>query len=494
MNSLIDMKAKSAKQFEVFKVSSSLFRLPVLKILVLIFLSLYGCTRQEKTACQIIGTLRVSTDNPRYFADSTGKIVYLTGSHTWTNLVDAGPGYPPGRFDFDKYLDWLEAYNHNFIRLWTWDMLTWHSGNYNPDNILSIYPHPYARTGPGEATDGKPKFDLFRFDDEYFARLRERIEKAGKRGIYVSVMLFEGWSMQFATDGWKNHFFNPMNNINGVNGDINNDGVGLEIYTLADSTITGLQERYTKHVIDVVNEFDNVLFEISNENHPPSTEWQYHLIDFIHKYEMQKSKQHPVGMTFQYRGGSNETLFLSPAEWISPNSIVENKDVRNNPPAATGKKVILYDTDHIGGIWGNQPWVWKTFLRGMNPLFMDTYNGIFIPNPPETDWDPVRRSMGYTRDYANRVNLVMTIPHDELSSTGFCLAYPGKVYIVYQEVPDSAFKVTTQKGRYYYEWFNPMAGTVFNSGKIKLRDGLMDFKAPFYGDAVLYLKRISPFF
>jgi hypothetical protein len=35
------------------------------------------------------GPLRVSPDNPRYFVDSsTGKIIYLTGTHTWSNLQD----------------------------------------------------------------------------------------------------------------------------------------------------------------------------------------------------------------------------------------------------------------------------------------------------------------------------------------------------------------------------------------------------------------------
>jgi hypothetical protein len=37
-----------------------------------------------------VGPLRVSTDNPRYFATPAGDIVYLTGSHTWNNLQDWG--------------------------------------------------------------------------------------------------------------------------------------------------------------------------------------------------------------------------------------------------------------------------------------------------------------------------------------------------------------------------------------------------------------------
>jgi hypothetical protein len=45
------------------------------------------------------GPLRVHPDNPRYFTDGSGQVIYLTGSHTWSNLVDIGPTDPPPKFD-----------------------------------------------------------------------------------------------------------------------------------------------------------------------------------------------------------------------------------------------------------------------------------------------------------------------------------------------------------------------------------------------------------
>src|SRR5687768_1405782 len=71
------------------------------------------------------GALRVHPLNPRYFtdgartADGGSRVVYLTGSHTWANLIDRGPADPPPAFDFHAYLAFLRAHNHNFIRLWT---------------------------------------------------------------------------------------------------------------------------------------------------------------------------------------------------------------------------------------------------------------------------------------------------------------------------------------------------------------------------------------
>jgi hypothetical protein len=72
------------------------------------------------------GPLVVSTANPRYFAvrstdGAEEQLVYLTGSHINNNFHDGlgfGPECPaePERFDFDGYLDFLEAHGHNFIR------------------------------------------------------------------------------------------------------------------------------------------------------------------------------------------------------------------------------------------------------------------------------------------------------------------------------------------------------------------------------------------
>ena len=62
---------------------------------------------------------------------------------------------------------------------------------------------PFLRTGPGVALDGKPQFDLSQFDPNYFDRLRSRVLQARDRGIYVSVMLFNGWSVSFPKGGFS---------------------------------------------------------------------------------------------------------------------------------------------------------------------------------------------------------------------------------------------------------------------------------------------------
>ena len=429
-----------------------------------------------------MGPLAVCPQNPRYFQNTaTGEVIYLTGSHTWANLVDFGPSDPPPQFDYQAYIDWMAKLNHNFMRLWTWELVSWDTKANGEGKRHTAAPHPYARTGPGKALDGKPKFDLTKYDSAYFDRLRNRLAAARDRGIYVSVMLFEGWGPQFAPGAWEGHPFHPKNNVNGI------DGKGVEVHELGNKAVAEIQEAYVRQVIDTANGFDNVLYEISNENHPPSTPWQYHMIRFIKEYERTKPRQHPVGMTFQYKGGENKTLFDSPADWVSPNP---DGGYRDDPPAADGRKVVITDTDHLWGIGGNVAWVWKSFTQGHNPIFMDPYDGEVLGNGLDPKWDPIRRSMGYTLQYARRMDLAKAQPDPDAASTKYCLAHPGSQYMVYRPAGGGdSITIKAEPGTYRYEWFDPAGGEQVSSGTRTVTEGGARFPCPVPGDAVLFLTR-----
>src|SRR5688572_22153260 len=178
------------------------------------------------TTSAAAGPLAVSKVNPRYFTGASGgagteRAIYLTGSHIWNNLHDGmGPGpacsATPERFDYDAYLKFLKERGHNFIRLWRWEQFQSQAagGGFH----LCMTPQPWARTGTGTAKDGKPRYDLTEFDQEFFDRLRQRVVAAGKEGIYVAVMLFDGWALHLspAPDNVEGHPFHAANNINRV--------------------------------------------------------------------------------------------------------------------------------------------------------------------------------------------------------------------------------------------------------------------------------------
>jgi hypothetical protein len=440
------------------------------------------------------GPLRVSTVNPRYFADGSGKIVFLTGSHTWGNLQDYTYDKLPSppALDFDAYLAFLERHNHNFFRLWVWE------SSFNPkakQGTVTYGPMPYQRPGPGLALDGKPRFDLAAFNQAYFDRLRSRVLAARDRGIYASVMLFNGFSIEgkgnVGGDPWQGHPFHPTNNVNGIDA-----GSGKAIHTLSNPAITACQEAYVRKVIDTVNDLDNVLYEISNEDSggADDTAWQVHMIQFIKSYEAGKPRQHPVGMTQQYPQGSEAALLASPADWISPGAKLWT---------ANGRKVVLNDTDHsyfwIGlkqdGVAAQRAWVWENFTRGNQCLFMDPYldpshdPGRNDPagGRPDPYWDTLRDALGRTRACAERMNLAAAVPHSELASTGYCLADPDREYLVYlPQGGEVTVDLSAVSGSLRAEWLHPTEGTNVRVEPVA-GGGRRTLQSPLPGDAVLYL-------
>jgi len=454
-----------------------------------------GCRRGtplgEPASEPAAGPLRVDSANPRYFT-SGRRAVLLAGAHTWTSLQDAGSSDPPPPFDYDAYLRFLVANGHNFFRLWMWEQA---EGSTEVVTPYWFAPLPWARTGPGLALDGKPRFDLTRFDDAYFRRMRARVQAAGRLGIYVSIMLFDGWSVEPKNrrggNPWRGHPFNRANNVNGIDGDPHHHGEGKETQTLQIPAVTAVQEAYVRHVVDVVDDLDNVLYEISNESDTASTAWEDHMVEVIKRYEAGKPKQHPVGMSVAWPGGSNAPLYAGPADWISPNGDA------NRPPVGDGRKVVVWDTDHLCGICTPRGFAWKALLSGLNPLLMDPYTppdtGMGVPGDYRFNdrlWQRARRALGYARSLASRVDLAAMRPRPDLASSGYCLAHPagpGAAYLVY--APDRAtltVDLSQASGRLAVAWLRPDEGILVAADSVS-GGAAHSFRAPFGGDAVLYI-------
>ncbi len=444
------------------------------------------------------GPLKIHPANPRYFTDGSGQPVFLTGSQTWAGLQDMG--IPPLRpFAWNEFLDMLTDHNHNCTKLWIWVQAE--GGAWTGDKI-QFDPLPYQRTGPGAALDGKPKFDLTKFNEAFFERLRSRAVEAGERGIYVDIQLFlPGASEKRGgpCDPWPGHPYNARNNINGFDG----EKAGTSTVDLDRSEVRAMQAAYMRKVVDTVNDLDNVLFEAVGEG--GRRDWDWWIVDFVHDYEKGKSKQHPVGLS----GGGAESLaemLASPADWIGAGW--NDGHFKTNPPAWDGKKVSILDTDHLWGHGGTAAWAWKSFLRGHNTWLMDPWsplpgrpcgsvNWLSRPGTPDRDvnrgehwtWEPVRLAMGNTRTYALRINLASMTPRNELASTEFCLANPPWEYLVYLPEGDEAtLDLSAATGAMTVEWMRPVEGDIVRGGTAN-GGAKQLFVAPFGGAAVLYVKK-----
>jgi hypothetical protein len=493
------------------------------------------------------GPLVVSAVNPRYFTITSDgrKAVYLTGSHIWNNLHDGmGPGAACAdtaeQLDYGAYLDFLAERGHNFIRLWRWEQFR--SQAAGGDFHLCMTPQPWARTGPGEAMDGKPKFDLDRFDEAFFQRLRDRVVAGGQRGIYVAVMLFDGFGLHLspAPDHVEGHPFHAANNVNDI-------GIGsiLDYQVLPlDPRVQALQEAYIRKVVDTLHDLPNLLWEVANESSGggtadpafaqllglagtpewgDSTAWQSWVIDTVKRHEQAMGyDRHPIGMTMQYpvpdQAKVNAPLYESRAEWISPGYDDEVFAAAGapppqapgappsrwlvDPPGADGRKVIINDTDHYA-LGADALWAWKSFLRGHHPILMD-YGLVGGVDPPDRSaggpmsyaaFEPARWAMGDTRRFAERMNLLQMEPRQDLSSTGYALANPGAEYLVLQ--PSGAagpFTVQLEPGTYAAEWFSiPDRQTLPGGATTVERSAATGFSAPpeATGPTVLYLNKVG---
>jgi hypothetical protein len=495
------------------------------------------------------GPLVVSEANPRYFtiaSDPDQKAIYLTGSHIWNNFHDGmGPGPECAEnsevVDFDAYLQFLKQHGHNFIRLWRWEHFRSQAagGSFH----LCMTPQPWPRTSARTAKDGNPKFDLDSFDPAYFDRLRERVMAAGEQGIYVAVMLFDGWAIHLspAPDNVEGHPFFAENNINGI-------GIKsiLDYQVLPlDPRVQELQELYIRKVIDTLHDLPNVLWEVANESSGggivdenfaqmmgftevpdwgDSTEWQYWVIDVVKRYEQEMGYDaHPIGMTMQFpvvdQTKVNDPLFNSRADWISPGYddeiFTEGRHPMapdsppshwyDNPPAGTGRKIVITDTDHYAPGQGDALWAWKSFLRGHHPILMD-FGIIMGVNPPDPAagapgvpaynvYEEARYAMGDTLRYAEKMNLIEMKPRDDLTSTSFALANPGKEYLIlHSNATTGPFTVTVEAGDYVVEWFNVNSREIHNGANMTVEnDGENHFLSPFAdaGPVVLYMKRVG---
>lgn len=349
------------------------------------------------------GPLRRHPENPRYFqdlGDPRGEALVLAGSHHWDSVVTNGER--PQGFDFEAYLDRITALGHNFVRLWTQE--AW---------LYDLDPPLWERTGPGAALDGEPRFDLERVNPAYLERLRARVGAAGERGCFASVMLFQGWSLDDngAGNPWFRHPCHRANNVNDIDGDPERAGHGRAAHTLQVPGITRLQERYAQAVVAAVGAFDNVLFEIANESPAESFAWQCHFAELVCGALRARGLERPIGITCLFPGGRNRDLFRAPADWISPGP---RGGYRHAPPPARGDRIVVLDTDHLFGIGGDARWVWRAFLAGYHPIYMD-------PLDDDRVRQSARRALGQVVALSRLLPLAAMVPERQAGTTGCAL-------------------------------------------------------------------------
>ena len=198
-------------------------------------------------------TFRLHPDNPRYFLYGGRPRVLITATEHYGAVINRN-------FDYVRYLaeaaDKAATLSRCFLLFRELEGIP-----LNPHSPCKPRPGeyvaPFARSGPGFAVDGFPKFDLDRWDDEYFARLRGFLDEAARRDVVVELTLF---SNTYSDAVWGLNPFNMGNNVNGI-GDI----VWQDYNSMRNAALFERQVAYTRKIVREVNAHDNFYFEICNE-------------------------------------------------------------------------------------------------------------------------------------------------------------------------------------------------------------------------------------
>jgi hypothetical protein len=199
--------------------------------------------------------IRLHPDNPHYFLWRGQPAVLITSAEHYGALLNL-------EFDYIKYLDTLARDGLNLTRVF--------SGAYceNPtafniaNNTLAPaagrFITPWVRSEtPGYANGGN-KFDLTRWDEAYFRRLKDLVAQASRRGIVVEFTFFCPF---YKDDMWLRSPMHAANNVNGLG------GVAREVVYTMDQHggLLAVQEAMVRKIVSELRHADNILWEICNE-------------------------------------------------------------------------------------------------------------------------------------------------------------------------------------------------------------------------------------
>ena len=236
--------------------------------------------------------IHVHPANPKLFEFHTKPLVLITASEHYGAVINRP-------FRCEPYLDDLVDKQITLTRLFL--LFRELQSPRNPSSTCkpdsSDYITPFARSGPGRATDGELKYDLDRWNPEYFERLHRFMTLASQRGIIVEVTLF---SNTYHDSIWALNPFYTENNIN------NSPSMPWTDYiTLRHPELTARQLNYARKIVEELNGYDNFIFEICNEpggkaDLPGSpspeevNEWQLAIANLVRSTEAHLPNQHLI--------------------------------------------------------------------------------------------------------------------------------------------------------------------------------------------------------
>jgi len=451
--------------------------------------------------------LALNPANPHYFLLGGKPAVLVTSGEHYGSVINAD-------FNYSRYLDELARNHLNLTRIWVGPYREVAGSFKISGNTLAPRPGsflpPWPRSNVPGASDGGNRFDLSRWNPAYFARLRDFIGQAARRGVVVEVNLFCPY---YEEPLWKASPLNAVNNINGV-GDVPSS----EVLTMKHAGLVAIEDAMVRKIVTELNGFDNLYYEICNEPYfgGVTLEWQRHIAGVIHTTEQGLPNRHLISQNIS--NGSKRVEDPDPNVSIfnfhyshPPESVAMNYELRrvigNNETGFDGQADATYRIQGWnfltagGGLYNNLDY---SFSVGHE-------DGSFHYNAatPGGGSPALRNQLGILLRFFNSLDLAHLQPSDAVAKSGEpdppavrAIVVPDRDYVVYvyrshidpkakpKYVVDSAVhrdkvSVDLPSGDYEQYWLNTRTGAAEGKQRFHHAGGGRTFESPAYSEDVV---------
>lgn len=434
--------------------------------------------------------------------------------------------------DYRKWIDDLHLRGIKSAMIWSWMAVPQRSdGSVVDARYGYVVPDitPWIRSNNGIAKNGKTLWDLKRFDQRYWERLKDFVSYAESKGIIVVITVFDGWPKKFWSHPFNGRNGGPVPSIISLNSLLkpvsyiqnllNLDFIDIadgrdRFWTLYDYKNEVLdhpfdekwpwelknqyfQERFAEKLIETTCENSNVIYELVNEGSNKS-DYDQHWIDFFKKrcdsLIMVNDDFTPLnGRTtkgvdvLSWHSNPKDNPYSINHRWISGFKETPAKPVINS------ETVPEYYDGSISADYFRKI-IWATALAGGHIFVQDDTVFSFDSNASmKPEGEILRNYIGYANKFFNSsgIGIIEMEPHNNIVKSGnaFVLASVGKEYVVY--LPDGGsvrIDMTEARGILEVRWFNPHTG-IFSEKKTIDGNRIISFIPPFTGDAVLWVKK-----
>ncbi len=407
------------------------------------------------------GPLALHPENPHYFLYQDKPTVLITSGEHYGAVLNLD-------FDFVRYLDALAEDGLNNTRTFTGVYAEPPNAHNIPNNTLCPKPGrllcPWPRSDqPGYANGGN-KFDLTRWDPEYFKRLKSFLAEADKRGIIVELDLFCPMYNEAIWDVSPMKASNNVNNIGNVAWD--------KVYTLdLESALLNAQEEVTRKIVRELNEFDNLYYEICNEPYfgGVTPAWHDRIVDVIVETEKSLPKKHLISWNVQNGSAKVENPhpglsifnfhYSSPPDTVAMNYGL-NKVIGLNETGFKGTEDAYYRNE-----------AWEFILAGgaiYNNLdysfTVETPDGNSVPKEPTPGGGGVtfRKQTAILKRFLESFDFLKMKPDTGCVTNegAYVLSQPGRQYALFlRESQGKTIRMNLPQGEYLGKWVEPVHGT-----------------------------------